>query len=76
MAMTFLETSSSEPSIRERDLLILNELHIKRCNTFIPPERLDSFGSDFPSHSSKVQNPLPWARKTVIRHTPKRMEIT
>ena len=31
-------------------------------------ERLDSSGSNFPSHPGEVQNPYPRARKTVICH--------
>ena len=49
MTVTFLKTSSSEPSARESGLLTLKQLHIKRHNRFIPLKRLDSSGSNFPS---------------------------
>ena len=36
MTVTFLKTSSSEPSANEGELLTLKQLHMKRYNRFIP----------------------------------------
>ena len=49
MTVTLLKTSSSEPFAGESELLTLKRIHIKRYNRFIPLERLDSSGSNFPS---------------------------
>ena len=49
MTVTFLKTSSSEPSANEGELLTLKQLHIKRYNRFIPLKILDSSSSNFPS---------------------------
>ena len=54
--MTFSETSSSEPSARESELLTLKQLHIKIYNTFIPLERLDNSGSNFPSSPLRMKD--------------------
>ena len=54
MTVTFSETSSSEPSARESELLTLKQLHIKIYNTFIPLERLDNSGSNFPSSPPRM----------------------
>ena len=57
MTVTFSETSYSEPSARESELLTLKQLIILSLyNTFIPLERLDNFGSNFQSSPPRMKD--------------------
>ena len=68
VTVTLSETSSSEPSARESELLTLKQLHIKKYTTFIPKERLDNSDSNFPfslprmkdSHISEQSVEITW----------------
>ena len=54
VTVTFSETSSSFAC--ESELWTLKQLHIKRYKTFIPLERLDNSGSNFPSSPPRMKD--------------------